>query len=68
MDFEIGDVVELKSGGPRMTIVEIGSWNPIAFIDGETIPEPVKDEAMCFWFQGSKKFESVFNLKALNKI
>lgn len=68
MELKVGDIVELKSGGPRMTIEEIDSWGPIAFTLGEEMPNYEKDEAKCVWFEGNKKFDSIFKLKALNKL
>lgn len=65
MEYKIGDIVQLKSGGPRMTIVEIDSWKRRAFIMGRPSPEYEKDEAKCFWFEGNKKFEDIFSLKSL---
>jgi uncharacterized protein YodC (DUF2158 family) len=47
-----GDVVQLKSGGPKMTIVDIHS-------DGDI---------RCKWFEGSKVNEDSFPPYALNKV
>jgi uncharacterized protein YodC (DUF2158 family) len=46
MDLKIGDVVRLKSGGPKMTIAEIG----------DSDDKRVK----CIWFDGNKKNEDIF--------
>lgn len=48
-----GDVVYLKSGGPRMTIQNIGDYTRI------------KNGACCIWFDGKKKYEDVFDLDTL---
>jgi len=40
MSFELGDVVELKSGGPRMTVEQVGK-------SGMTGEETV----WCVWFE-----------------
>jgi len=50
--FKAGDVVQLKSGGPKMTIREIEEW------DGGP-------RAWCKWFQGSDSKEDVFPLPTL---
>jgi uncharacterized protein YodC (DUF2158 family) len=52
MQFEPGDIVQLKSGGPKMTISEI--------IDG--------DEAICQWFVQDKRCEETFETVTLTKI
>ena len=49
--FDIGDTVQLRSGGPVMTIEQV--------IDGKS--------ARCVWFDGSKKINSVFALATLEK-
>ena len=53
-----GEVVRLKSGGPRMTIAGIGLYGM-----GST-----KKQANCVWFDGTKKLESLFELHSLEKI
>lgn len=47
-----GDVVQLKSGGPKMTVEKIEPWN------GE-------QRAWCLWFDGKKKTNGVFSLESL---
>jgi uncharacterized protein YodC (DUF2158 family) len=39
--FKEGDVVQLKSGGPRMTIKGIGKYGIV----------PKEDNALCEWFR-----------------
>jgi uncharacterized protein YodC (DUF2158 family) len=56
--FKVGDVVQLKSGGPKMTVEYVGNY---AFA-GE--PEY---KAKCVWFEGPKRQEGVFALAALDK-
>jgi uncharacterized protein YodC (DUF2158 family) len=53
-----GDVVRLKSGGPEMTIEEIGdySWGS------------GRMQARCKWFEGKALKESTFELASLLKI
>jgi uncharacterized protein YodC (DUF2158 family) len=57
-NFEVGDVVQLKSGGPLMTIEYIGSFSMGA---------PGADQAKCVWFEGTKKKEGVFELPTFSK-
>ena len=45
-----GDVVKLKSGGPSMTISEVGTF-------GQLSP---KEGARCKWFDGTKLKEDFF--------
>ena len=51
-DFEIGNVVQLKSGGPKMTIHGLVS-------DGDVI---------CQWFEGDAVHEESFPREALQKV
>ena len=53
--FKEGDVVRLKSGGPKMTIQGIGKYGIAA----------TKDNALCVWFDGSKAMEKVYELAVL---
>ena len=46
-----GAVVELKSGGPRMTV----EWTE-------------EGRAYCQWFQGTKKFDGMFQLTSLRLV
>jgi uncharacterized protein YodC (DUF2158 family) len=54
-EFKPGDVVELKSGGPRMTVIRIG---PVTM--GGT-----KHEVWCEWFDGNKKSRDHFTRESL---
>jgi len=54
-EFKEGEVVVLKSGGPRMTIEGIGKYGPGA----------TKDNANCIWFEGTKRHEAIFELSTL---
>ena len=56
-EFQVGDVVQLKSGGPEMTIETIGKFGM-----GST-----HDEAKCVWFDGKNRKEGVFELHTLTK-
>ncbi len=50
-EFKVGDVVQLKSGGPAMTVHSIGDFSP-------TGPNP---GLHCVWFDGAKKVGDVFD-------
>lgn len=53
--FKIGDVVVLKSGGPPMTVHNLGDYSPMG-------PNP---GLQCVWFDGAKKIEDVFHANAV---
>jgi len=52
--FDAGDVVRLKSGGPKMTVVESGEYT-----EGFRI--------VCTWIDGNKKYEETFAPETLEK-
>jgi uncharacterized protein YodC (DUF2158 family) len=54
-NFNVGDVVILRSGSPAMTVHGVGDYGPLH-------PSP---GVLCVWFQGQKKYEEVFDPKAL---
>ena len=58
-DFLIGDVVQLKSGGPAMTVESVGDYSGVS-----AGPE---DGVYCVWFQNGKKSASVFDAAMLRK-
>ena len=51
-DFEIGDVVQLRSGGPKMTVHSLVS----------------DCDAVCQWFEGNEVHEESFPREALQKV
>lgn len=55
-----GDVVQLKSGGPMMTVTEVGNYSG-------TYSLGPKDGAKCIWFDGNKPTEQVFDVAVLAK-
>jgi uncharacterized protein YodC (DUF2158 family) len=56
--FSEGDVVVLKSGGPHMTIKGIGQYGMAA----------KADNALCEWFDGTKRNEYVFEFHSIEKV
>lgn len=60
MEFKIGDVVALKSGGPKMTVSEY----PIKMIDGSENHTQVK----CRWFnEDNHLMQNSFHVDELEK-
>lgn len=55
--FKTGDVVQLKSGGPKMTVSQAGK----AAMTG-------KLSVWCDWFDGTKKMEGTFPPESLKRI
>lgn len=58
-DFQKGDVVQLKSGGELMTVADTGDYSG----SGLGPEKGVK----CYWFEGKKCQERVFDEKMLKK-
>ncbi|MBW1251062.1 DUF2158 domain-containing protein [Pseudomonas tolaasii] len=56
-DFKKGDVVVLRSGGPKMTVADIGDYSGHG-------TGPV-DGVKCQWFDKTKRFEEVFDAEVL---
>lgn len=52
--WKVGDVVQLKSGGPIMTVISVGDFLSVS-------------GANCAWFDGKKQFEHVFPPDALER-
>ena len=50
---QTGDIAELKTGGPKMTILSL---------DGSS------GEAVCIWFEGKNRNEEIFDVGALRKV
>ena len=55
-EIQVGDVVELKSGSPKMTVDNIGKYDYNEF-----------DSASCSWFEGNKPSTKVFPIHSLKK-
>jgi uncharacterized protein YodC (DUF2158 family) len=56
-EFKEGDTVQLKSGGPVMTIEHIGEYG--------MVPGSGHTQAKCVWFDKTKKMQGVFELFTL---
>ncbi len=56
--FEKGDKVQLRAGGPVMTVRRVGNFSPIAAHGVE-----------CMWFgYRHKKYSAIFEAEALEKV
>jgi uncharacterized protein YodC (DUF2158 family) len=64
--FKVGDIVRLKSGGPKMTV------NPLpASPDAERLAElehGQDERTRCSWFDGKKFLSEVFHADALEPV
>ncbi len=49
-EIKLGDVVEIKSGGPKMTVIEI--------YEGD-------ETCKCIWYVGDEKHEEIYPIVAL---
>lgn len=54
-EFKKGDTVRLKSGGPAMTIQNLGEYEHAGIEDG----------ALCVWFDRGQRQEEVFDVVML---
>jgi uncharacterized protein YodC (DUF2158 family) len=55
MVFKVGDVVRLKSGGPKMTVQSVGDFSR----------EGLKVGVLCVWFRGEDRQQSIFHPDSL---
>ena len=53
-EIKVGDIVQLKSGGPMMTVSAVSPFNGVM-------------SATCIWFDDKKEVHGVFALATLNK-
>ncbi len=68
--FNVGDVVLLKSGGPRMTVVEIESQqqNNNSEDEEHTSGQNGSSKLVCLWFDKEDNLhEDSFLLESLNR-
>lgn len=57
MEFKAGDLVQLKSGGPTMTIGDIGKYGYDNFLS-----------ANCLWFSADEPKQQLFRLEMLKHV
>lgn len=55
--FQKGEIVRLKSGGPRMTISAVHDWRDMT-----------ESTVTCTWFSGSKRHDGVFSIEVLDTV
>jgi len=68
MEFNIGDVVQLKSGGPEMTVQDIlGTTTTKTQTFAYTTAGHSNGELICKWFAGSKLETGLFKQETLDK-
>lgn len=58
-DFKKGDVVVMRSGGPKMTVADVGDYSGMGLG-----PE---NGVKCQWFEKTKSFEQVFDAEVLKQ-
>jgi uncharacterized protein YodC (DUF2158 family) len=58
--FQTGEVVRLKGGGPWMTITALGAYSGWTMRCADTVS--------CRWFEGEKPQETVFDVALLEKV
>lgn len=64
MDLKVGDIVKLKSGGPKMTVNRVGPTE-----DSDDIEYVAKDEVQTVWFSDEAGcFKDIFGVEALVKV
>jgi uncharacterized protein YodC (DUF2158 family) len=51
----VRDAVQLKSGGPKMTVISVGELNGVPTV-------------WCEWFEGFKSKSATFNLELLKRM
>ena len=69
MEFNIGDVVQLKSGGPEMTIQDILGKTTSKQMDFAYKTAGHSDgELICKWFSGNKLESGLFKPETLKKL
>lgn len=54
-EFKAGDVVQLKSGGPAMTVDYVGTFG----LHSKTV------KARCVWFDGKAAMKQIYELASL---
>jgi uncharacterized protein YodC (DUF2158 family) len=54
-EFKPGDIVQFKSGGPKMTVTSVGTILGVA-------------RAWCTWSEGGKSQREVFSVESLERV
>ncbi|MBW0436017.1 DUF2158 domain-containing protein [Leptospira yasudae] len=67
MSLKVGDKVQLISGGPEMTINDIGDYDNFN-VNGVPYEPEIKDDVTCQWFDGQELKSGTFKIATLQKI
>lgn len=66
--FKQGDTVQLKSGGPKMTVMRIfGEGEATVGDEFAKLKGAKKGDVICKWFVGTEPKDDVFPVDALKK-
>ncbi len=67
--FSVGDVVQLKSGGPKMTVaIVLGKPETSKIIEGSARQQGfLAGDVSCNWFDGPEKKEGLFKSATLTQ-
>jgi len=67
MEFKLGDVVQLKSGGPEMTVQNIvGKTTNKTEMFAYTASGHAEGAVVCKWFSGNELKSDIFKPETLN--